>query len=68
MSNKFSCPECDAETKSFQTLLTHVIYKHDVSPSEASNIILSKKSKMEVKDVNKENRDKMPTVRGKVLD
>ena len=48
LTKKWNCPEpgCEKTTQSFLTLHTHVIYKHDLRPSEARTHILSNLSKL----------------------
>lgn len=48
MSNKFKCPQCEEETKSFPTMLTHLIYRHDVSPSQAAGMLSPHNSQKDV--------------------
>jgi len=49
VKKRFHCPEpkCGKTTQSFVTMHTHVIYKHDLRPSEARSLILSNLSKLQ---------------------
>ena len=53
MTNKFKCPRCGNETRSSSTMHTHLIYKHDMSPSDARTMLSPHSSQ---KDVDLEKR------------
>ena len=57
------CPKCDKVTKSFPTLVTHMVYEHDMRPSEASQAVYKSQ---EVKDA--EDSSDLPVVQGRYVD
>ena len=57
------CPKCDKVTKSYPTLVTHMVYEHDMRPSDASKAILEERG---VKDA--ESSSDVPVVQGRYVD